>query len=57
MHGRGQYEEGGTSKPFLSEERVSHSAFLFALILRLNVNRKYKFPRVVDTKFPKLTGC
>ena len=48
---------GGTCKRFLSEERVSRSAFLFTLVLRLNANRNYKFPRIVDTKFPKLIGC
>ena len=27
FHGRGQYVEGGTCKRFLSEDRISHSAF------------------------------
>ena len=54
LRGRGQYEEGGTCKRFLSEEQVSHSAFLFTLVLRLNANGNYTFPRIVDTKFQNL---
>ena len=54
LHGRGQYEEGGSCKRFLSEEQVSHSAFLFTLVLRLNANGNYTFPRIVDTKFQNL---
>ena len=34
--------------------RILH---FFTLELRLDANRKYKFPCIIDTKFPKLTGC
>ena len=52
FNGRGHHVEGGTYKRFLSEERTSHSAFLF----RKNVTRINTFSRIGDTKFPKLTG-
>ena len=56
LHGRGQYVEGGTFKRFLSEERASHSAFLFTSLLRSNANMIYTFSRIGDAKFPKFTG-
>ena len=56
LNGRGHHVEGGTCKRFLSEERTSHSAFLFTPVLRSNVTRINTFSRIGDTKFTKLTG-
>ena len=47
---------GVAIKRFLSEERASHSAFLFTPVLRSSANRINTFSRIGDAKFKKLTG-
>ena len=46
LNGRGHYAEGGTCNRFLSEERASHSVFLFTPVLWSNVIRINTFSRI-----------
>ena len=39
------------------QKNGSRTLHFFTLVLRLDANGKYKFPCIIDTKFPKLTGC
>ena len=56
------YDDNEVSAKVTGSRRLENGLFvpgtlciLFTLVLRLNANRNYKFPRIVDTKFPKLT--
>ena len=45
-----------TGVAILSEERASHSAFLFTPVLRSRANRINTFSHIGDAKFKKITG-